>query len=296
MKVLMLFFDGLGIGENDPEKNPFCASKQNILNHFLNTPRKQTIPFDGIVKEVDACLDVEGLPQSATGQTAILTGINASKIQGHHLSGFPNKKLQEIILEHSLLKQLKEKGKRAHFVNVYRPIFFKLGDKIKKVKLSATTYGNLAADLPFLSLNDIKAEKGIYQEFTNQILNARGYDVPIFTPERAGKILAKLTNSYDFTLYEYFLTDKAGHSRDMEQGIKEVHKIEAFLTAILEEIDLEETLVFLCSDHGNLEDLSTKSHTPNPSLFMAWGKEAQPFTEKINNLTDITPTILKQLL
>ena len=35
-------------------------------------------------------LGIEGLPQSATGQTALFTGINAAQLLGRHLFGFPN--------------------------------------------------------------------------------------------------------------------------------------------------------------------------------------------------------------
>jgi len=292
MRMLMLFLDGVGIGEKDPAKNPFCASSHHLLDNFLESKRIEPIPFGGRVKGIDASLGISGLPQSGTGQATLLTGINASQELGHHLSGFPNKKIKELILKHSLLKQLKEKGKDVRFVNVYRPIFFQLGDKIKKVKLSATTYANLAADLPFLSIEDILAEKGIYQEFTNLALRNRGFDVPLFTPPQAGEILANIAQNYDFTLYEYFQSDKAGHSQNMEWGQQEVHKLEAFLVTLLSNINLKETLVFLTSDHGNLEDLSTRSHTENPSILLAWGKGSEKFIQQIDSLIDVTPTVL----
>ncbi len=289
----MIFMDGVGIGKKDAASNPFCFAREHLLDHFLGVEREQEIPFGGIVKPVDASLGVAGLPQSGTGQTAIFTGVNASQELGYHLYGFPNKRLQEIILQRSLLKQLKEKGKKVQFVNVYRPIFFQLGDEVKKVKLSATTYANLAADLPFLSIEEILSHKGIYQEFTNQALRDRGFDVPLFTPTQAGEILAELTQENDFTLYEYFQTDKAGHSQEMEWGKKEVAKLEEFLLALLARLDLKKTLIFICSDHGNLEDLSTRSHTQNPALFMAWGKNAHRFAASIHSLTDITPAVLR---
>lgn len=295
MRMIMLFLDGLGIGKNDPAVNPFCAGRHHLLDHFSDVKRAEPVPFGGIVKGIDATLGVPGLPQSGTGQTALFTGINASQLLGYHLYGFPNKKLQEVILQESILKKLTERGKKARFVNVYRPIFFQLGDEIKKVKLSATTYANLAANLPFLSLDDILAERGIYQEFTNQALRDRGFDVPLFTPAQAGRILARLARENDFTLYEYFQTDKAGHSQNMEWGREEVHKLEDFLLALLSETDLHETLVFLTSDHGNLEDLSTRSHTLNPVPLLAWGLHAAPFSSKIITLTDVTPAILDLL-
>lgn len=291
----MIFVDGVGIGKKDPATNPFCAARHHLLDHFVDAERTEPIPFGGAVKGIDATLGVPGLPQSGTGQTALFTGFNASKLLGYHLYGFPNKKLQEVILQESLLKKLVERGKKARFVNVYRPIFFQLGDEIKKVRLSATTYTNLAADLPFLSLDDIKAERGIYQEFTNQALRDRGFDVPLFAPAQAGRILARISLDFDFTLYEYFQTDKAGHSQNLEWGQQEVLKLEDFLVALLSETDLSHTLVFLTSDHGNLEDLSTRSHTLNPVPLLAWGQQASHFLSNISSLTEICPTILEKI-
>lgn len=291
----MIFLDGVGIGKRDPAVNPFCASRHHLLDHFLDGKRAEPIPFGGVAKGIDATLGVPGLPQSGTGQTALLTGVNAAQLLGFHLNGFPNKKLQEVILKESILKKLVERGKKVRFVNVYRPIFFQLGDEIKKVRLSATTYTNLAAGLPFLSLDDILAERGIYQEFTNQALRDRGFDVPLFTPTQAGRILAKISRDFDFTLYEYFQTDKAGHSQNMEWGQQEVHKLEDFLVALLSETNLDSTLALLTSDHGNLEDLSTRSHTTNPVPLLAWGAQADAIIRCGPSLTDVTPAILDLL-
>lgn len=291
----MIFLDGVGIGLNDPAFNPFCASKEHLLDHFQDTGRPVPVPFNGIAKGVDATLGVEGLPQSATGQTAIFTGINASRVLGRHLFGFPNKKLQEIIRKHSLFKKIAEKGKKAQFINVYRPVFFELGEKIKETKLSVTTHTNLASGFPFLTIDDLIKGKGISHEFTNQVLQELNFDVPTYSATKAAKILSSVSETYDFTLYEYFQTDKAGHSQDMEWGQKEVLKLEEFLIELLKRIDLNKTLIFVVSDHGNLEDLSTRGHTLNPAIFIAWGQNAAPFADSIRALTDITPSLLKLL-
>ena len=79
MKFIFLFVDGVGIGINDPKINPLTRSQKQILNHFQDVDRTHEIPFQGLVKGLDANLNVEGLPQSATGQTTLFSGINASK-------------------------------------------------------------------------------------------------------------------------------------------------------------------------------------------------------------------------
>jgi len=63
---------------------------------------------------------------------------------------------------------------------------------------------------------------------------------------------------------------------------------------MLEEID-GDTLVLLTSDHGNLEDLSTRSHTRNPVPLMAWGPGAENVLAGAEAITDVVPTILRTL-
>jgi len=73
---------------------PIRSSKQNYI---LN--KAGAIP-------TDACLDVPGLPQSATGQTTIFTGQNASKVLSRHLHGQPTITLKKMIIENNLFKEL----------------------------------------------------------------------------------------------------------------------------------------------------------------------------------------------
>lgn len=51
----------------------------------------------------------------------------------------------------------------------------------------------------------------------------------------------------------------------------------------------------LTSDHGNLEDLSTRRHTANPVPGLVIGAPAlrARFTRELNDLTDVTPHILE---
>ena len=52
---------------------------------------------------IDAALGIEGLPQSATGQTALFTGVNAPQLVGMHISAFPTQDLRDTIAKHSFL-------------------------------------------------------------------------------------------------------------------------------------------------------------------------------------------------
>ncbi len=289
---MLIFVDGLGVGEENPDTNPMARAKGKCLGVFSGKGEAALV-FQGVARPLDACLGLRGLPQSATGQTAFLTGVNAARALGYHLFGFPNAELQGIIMEHSLLKRVKERGKKAAFLNAFRPRFFEMGEDVwKDVPLSVTTWANRAAGLPFFSIEDVARGRAIYQEFTNESLRRRGFDVPLFTPEKAGRILAGRSRDFDLLLFEYFRTDAAGHSMDMDIAVTEVKRLDRFLHAFLGSVDLARTLVVLTSDHGNIEDLSVRGHTRNMALTNLWGLRAADIASTMHSILDVTPTLL----
>jgi hypothetical protein len=102
------------------------------------------------------------LPQSATGQTALLTGVNAVAAIGRHLNGFPSKTLKEILYERSILKTLTEAGCKVAFINVFNPIFFDAIEQNLKFRASVTTVANMAASLPFFRIEDMVERRAVY--------------------------------------------------------------------------------------------------------------------------------------
>jgi 2,3-bisphosphoglycerate-independent phosphoglycerate mutase len=108
ISVLLFFIDGLGIGTRGSENPLDGLDNAEPLALFQGEPLKAIL--DGIVVATDACLGVPGRPQSASGQTTILTGLNAPALLGYHKQGFPNKALLEIIREHSVFLQLARAG------------------------------------------------------------------------------------------------------------------------------------------------------------------------------------------
>jgi hypothetical protein len=288
--VLLFFIDGLGIGLND-ENNPLSRIK-NIepLQNFINETKE--IFFDGILKPTDPRLGIEGRPQSASGQTTILTGINAPKLLGKHKQGFPNQHLREVIEKNSIFLQLKKRGiERNVFANVYTPQFFETKPRWK----SATTCAVEAADLPFRRLPDLLGGFGVFHDFTNLSLRARGFDVPVFSSRKAAGILTDITNNHRFTLYEHFITDKIGHDQNFERAKEHLPKLSAFIRETLERLNLEKTTFILTSDHGNIEDLSIRNHTLNDVPTIVWGRKKEEVARKIKDLSDITPTIIDLL-
>jgi hypothetical protein len=307
----LVFVDGLGWGGEDPRVNP-CRS---YGGRFFDLPAQETggagdrtEPQEfagGWVRPIDATLGVEGVPQSATGQTSLLTGQSAQGRLGKHLTGFPNEPLREMLLDGSILRRVKRAGRRSAFLNAYRPLFFQL-PRETQLRLSATTIANLAAENRFFGLADVVRRRAIYQEFTNRELQEKGFEVPTFSPAEAGEVLAEQGLRHDFTLFEYFQTDRAGHSQDRCRVEAELTKLEEFLASLLDRLGLDggggsatsvgpEPLVILTSDHGNLEDLSTRRHTRNPVPLMAWGTGARRLVGQVENIAGVVPAVLSLL-
>lgn len=288
--VLLFFIDGLGIGRR--EANNPLANLEDVAPLAYFQDGISPVIFDGVLIKTDARLGVEGRPQSASGQTTILTGVNAPLFLGHHKQGFPNQILRDVISENSIFLQLKNLGIEPNiFVNAYTPQFFETVPRWK----SATTVAVEAASIPFRKIPDLIGRFALFHDFTNELLRARGFDVPLFSPREAGEILANITAKNRFTLYEYFITDKIGHAQDFAKAAAHLPPLAEFFRAVLEKVNLETTTVILTSDHGNIEDLSVRTHTLNDVPTVVWGRRRREFAENIKSLADIAPAIIDLL-
>ncbi len=226
------------------------------------------------LRPVDACLGVPGLPQSATGQTALFTGVNAPALVGDHISAHPTAALREIIAEHSLLKRAAEAGARVIFANAHSEQFWQMIEE-RRLRLGSSTLTAMAAGAPIPDLADLLEGRAVLWDITHEVASGHlSYDLPLVPAEEAGERLARLTENYDLVLFETFLPDLAGHRRMEPEFV--LTRLDAFLGGVLAHRRPDTTLV-LCSDHGNLEDTSTKAHTTNPVPLLAVGPGAGAF-------------------
>ena len=169
--ILLFFIDGLGIGTRAPANPLDGLAAAEPLAIF---PDEAPNILGGTLVSTDPRLGVAGRPQSASGQTTILTGVNAPALLGYHKQGFPNAAMREIIAEHSIFLQLKNAGiEPATFANAYSQRFF--DERPRWV--SATTAAVEAAELQFRNINDLKEDRAVYQDFTNHFIIERGEDV-----------------------------------------------------------------------------------------------------------------------
>lgn len=293
-KILFIFVDGLGLAP-DGEHNPFSRSSTPFLRKLLGGPftLERVQERDGLVlKALDAQLGVEGIPQSATGQTALFTGVNAPALVNAHLHAWPSGMLVEILKEQNFLKKAKEEGFKVTFANAYTPFYFELVESGKRPH-SATSWLTLSADIPFRTLEDLKAGKAVYWDIVHEyIVNyLKIPGIAKIEPEEAGRNLARLMDEYDFALFETFLLDLAGHQKLPWSVEETLDLFDRFLSGVLEAPSF--TLV-LSSDHGNIEDDTTKIHTANPVPLLAVGPKAF-FFSRCQAITDVAGAVLEAL-
>jgi 2,3-bisphosphoglycerate-independent phosphoglycerate mutase len=295
LKVLLLFIDGIGIGKKDKENNPFFFTElpalRKILGGELPSLRKRRISTGyATVIPADTRLGVSGLPQSGTGQTSIFCGINAPKIIGKHFGPYPYSELRPYIKEMNIFHILKEKNKKVCFVNAYPKQFFEYIAS-GKTRLSVTTLSCLMSGVPLLGYEELKKGKAVSADITAEGWKRFGYDIKPVDPFIAGKRLYSIAKKNDFTVFEYFYTDHAGHSKDKEFAKKVLSKYDKFFSGILENYDKNKLFIFIVSDHGNLEDLSVKTHTLNPVPVILIGKRKEYYAKKIKDITDTTKIV-----
>ncbi|MGD9873022.1 MAG: peptidase [Kiritimatiellia bacterium] len=281
IRTLMVFVDGLGMGNPDPEENPVFSGVCPVLKGMME---EEAVP-------IDAVLGVEGLPQSATGQTSLLTGINAQKSVGRHIEGFPNEELREIIRRENVFSKLKARGLSSTFANAYYLQGY--SEVERRRRRSVTTVATEAAFGKFRNAEDMLAGKAVFQDLTREMLRKRGYEGPLIEPEEAGRHLIEIAKEHEFTLFEYFQTDIAAHRGDMDIMKSVLSKLDRFLSVAIDFLKEPGALFLLTSDHGNLEDFSTRQHTTNPVPFVAMGEGAATLKARVKSLTDVVPALLE---
>lgn len=284
MSLLLLFVDGLGLGAR--RGNPLSAADVHALAFYEDS----LDGYDyrgGVLRSADAAMGVDGKPQSATGQTAIFTGVNTAGLIGRHLSGWPSRKLRELLREDSIYLRLRRAGIRATFANAFSPAYF-----LRPVsRMSATTLHLLYSGLKPRWIWQIPSGEAVYQDFTNRLLLNSGFDIPEQTPEVSGAALAAMLDRYDFVLYEYFLTDAAAHGRIKRSPVEIVSQLERLLVALLDTADLGKHCVALCSDHGNIEEESSRTHSKNEVPLAAWGEGAEQLFDGVSSITGIADAV-----
>jgi 2,3-bisphosphoglycerate-independent phosphoglycerate mutase len=296
-RFLFLFVDGVGIGENDEERNPFLRARipalRAMLGGSLPTARRPSVSGPvAFAFPLDATLRVPGVPQSGTGQAALLTGVNAARLNGGHFGPWIPVGLRPLVEERSLLRLSRSAGRATIFANAYpRQWPGPRGSRrVAGPPLAARGAGLLDRHEEALGQGRAVSSEIVNDGWRRHL----GHDwLPSITEEEAGRNLAGIASSADLTLFAHYDTDTAGHREDLAGAAAALERVDRFLSGILEALP-EDITVVLASDHGNLEDV-TAGHTRNPALGLALGPHAGELAGTAESILDITPFIAHRL-
>ena len=303
MHILFLFLDGVGLGLDDPATNPFARAAMPNLARLLEGQRlvagvTPLVTQRATVVSLDACMGVPGMPQSGSGQAALLTGLNVPALIGGHYGPWPSQAIVNLLNNGNIFRAVRRQGKAAAFLNAYPPSYFAAIESRRRI-YSSIPQGVVSAGLPLRTTDDLRAGQALAADFT-----AKGWherlgltDIPLLTARKAGERMAALAFQNDFSFFEYWLSDYAGHGQDMEQALALLQSVDEMLGGLLATWNDEKGLILLTSDHGNMEDLSTRGHTTNPvpALIIGEGGARRRVAESLRSLADVAPALIRAL-
>jgi 2,3-bisphosphoglycerate-independent phosphoglycerate mutase len=358
-RVLLVFVDGVGLGDDDPAFNALLTARLPVLGGLLRgrAPTRDAAPHHAVgasLVGVDATLGIDGTPQSGTGQATLLTGANAAEMHGRHFGPWVPARLQRMVREESVLAAARASGYQVAFANAYpeevltiarprpadtapAPTGLPLagveaaeggegaahsapGAAQSAAGAAQSAAGDAAARLaarrrrrapsflragpPLAALGagvltrhtrELARGDAVASEITNEgwreVLGRT--QLPVIDAAHAGRNLGRIAASNDLTLFAHYATDYAGHRRSLSAAEAALERLDAFLGGVLEELP-RDALLFVVSDHGNLEDTRV-GHTRNPALGLVAGNGHALLSRRLRSLTDITPTILDTL-
>jgi hypothetical protein len=238
------------------------------------------------------------LPQSATGQAVLVTGINIPAELGYHYGPKPNREVAAYLKEATLFSRFVKEGKKTALLNAYPPRYFQGIDSGKRL-YSSIPLAVTNAGLPLFRQDALYAGRALSADFTGEGWRMMlGFpDSPVMNPHQAGGKLAALAQEYDFSLFEYWASDYAGHKQQMETAVELMETFDSVLSGLTEAWD-DNGLILVTSDHGNMEDLSTRKHTDAdvPALVIGNRNARDNFTRDMKDLTDIAPAIWRAVM
>ncbi len=302
-RLLVLFADGVGLGDDDAVRNPFVSATMPSLTQLLEGRKmvRAAAPFEGhaaTLLALDACLGVGGTPQSASGQATILTGRNVPAEIGEHYGPKPNPPITEILQGDNLFRRVLARGGSAALLNAYPPGYFH-SIRTRRRIYSAIPLAASAAGIPLKTAEDLRNGEAISADFTGEGWAAQPDfpPAPILAPAEAGRAVARLSAAYDLTWFDYWPTDYAGHRGTLRAAVDLLHTFDGVLSGLVESWEARQDLFLLTSDHGNLEDLGVRGHTRNPvpALLIGPMELRRQFAKGLTDLTLIAPAVMRLL-
>lgn len=286
--VIFVFLDGVGLGANDPVTNPLASATMPYLTELLGGRLTRELPDvtkpDLVFRQLDATLGVDGLPQSATGQTTLLTGVNGAAAMGRHYGPWPGPTLKAVIAQGTLFDRAKELH-GAVLANAYPPQYFAaMGGR--RYRPNAPVVAATAAGTELRDLDAYRAGLAVGPDIDGARLVRLSPDLPPQGVDGTAAALMRLAHSASFVFFDVWPTDALGHARDFEGAVKLLGLVDGLLSRIFG----ADVTVVVTSDHGNLEDVSSGQHTLNKVPLLVSGRGAAAFVAA-KSLLDVAPAI-----
>jgi hypothetical protein len=290
--VHILFLDGVGLGGADPDINPFVTANLPHLTGLLGeswyATREPIFTERASLVSTDANLDMPNKPQSATGQATILTGRNVPQLVGEHYGPKPNPAVQAVVAEGTLFHEVVDAGGQAALITPYPQGYFDAVARGKRL-LSAVPLAAVEAGLELMTADDLRNGRAVSPGFTGQGWREHlGYDdIPLLSLAEAGRQIAHVARSYQFSFFEHWPSDRAGHRGTLAEAAAHLEMIDAVLGGLLDAWDDQNGLFMLTSDHGNIEEKDQRQHTRNPVPTILLGPGHTELAAQIHDLRDI---------
>ncbi|MFP4322668.1 MAG: hypothetical protein ACLFTK_09455 [Anaerolineales bacterium] len=300
--IIMLFLDGIGLGDPDPAINPFAAAHTPTLDALAGGQRwlrdtPYTTSDRAIFIPTDARFGMDRpRPASGSGQAALLTGRAIPHEIGEHYGPKPNQAIRDILDKDNLFITLRQAGKSAALITPYPPGWHAAVERGKRLP-SSIQYAVRAAGLPIFTEREYYAGQAVSPDWTGEGWAAfLGFpDAPVYTPAEVGRLLAKLGKQRDFTLFSTWITDEIGHRGPLERGVEFLETTDGVLAGLLDAWQDDDGLIIITSDHGNLEVQGDRRHSLNDVPTVAIGAGREPFAQGLRTIADVTPGILRAL-
>lgn len=304
MSIIFVFVDGVGLAPAGPD-NPLESAPTPALAKLLGGPltleaaRSAVGAADrrAVFRPIDATLGVPGLPQSGTGHTALLAGVNAAALHGRHQPHFPPTARRPLLAGRSIFRRVADAGGSPAFANLFGPGYWE-ALAARRIRRSASVIAAEGAGVRFRGAEDLRAGRAVAWDITGAAMRDRGLDADPVAPQQAGGALARLARDHELVFFETFLPDLAGHGRWSGRGAAgagtgeppaeaQIHAamalVDGLIDGALAAMRPEDTLL-MTSDHGNIESRAAPTHTRNPVPLLAVGPGASDFA----TVTDIS--------
>jgi len=304
-RLLFVFLDGLGLGDGDPAHNPLAApwpGLRTLTGCDWTAPAWRTRSDAArVTAALDARLGLPGLPQSATGQTTLLTGRNAARAMGRHYGPWPGPTLRALLARGSLFHDGAAAG-GARLANAYPAAYLTalrmpptaaggaLQRRARRARASAPIAAAEAAGLTLADVGDLARDRAVAGDLGVGRVRAGTGSAAVASQARA---LAALASEHAFTFFDVWGGDLVGHRQDPVAARAFLSALDAFVPALVAALPHDVTLL-VTSDHGNLDDLRRRGHTLASVPLLALGPGATAFAGA-RSLLDVAPAVRQVL-